>query len=156
MAFTFDGAAKIVALSGTSVLDLRELYSGWKQWVQTADNAKYLPAFSVTGGDPIDEAAGTEIPGYFFLQNGWKVRPMAANHTLSVTNGILLVQGGGDPFVDPLGTYTVRILFQQPVQAITVATGGGGGSTPGQVADAVWAHSFVSKLLTVAKFLGLK
>jgi hypothetical protein len=47
----------------------------------------------------------------------------------------LLVEGGGDPFLSPPGGHTVRINFQQPVQAITVATGGAaGGLTPEQAA----------------------
>ena len=59
-----------------------------------------------------------------FLTNSWRIAPDEADHTLVVTTGIVLVSGGGDPFVDTAGAYTVRINYQQPVQAITVATGG--------------------------------
>jgi hypothetical protein len=85
------------------------------------------------GGDDIDVGAGTKIPIYVFLLNGWKLRPQEANHTLSVTDGIILVDGGGDPFVNTLGSYVVRINYQQPVQAISFATGGGSGATPQQI-----------------------
>ena len=57
------------------------------------------------------------------MVNGWKISPYEADHTLSVTGGILLVDGGGDPFNDTIGDYVVRINYQQPVQAITVSTG---------------------------------
>jgi hypothetical protein len=73
------------------------------------------------GGQDIDTAAGTKIPIYIYLLNGWKIVPQSANHTLNVTNGILLVDGGGDPFNDAT-SYTVRINYQQPVQAITTDT----------------------------------
>jgi hypothetical protein len=90
------------------------------------------------GGDDIDLTAGTAVPIYAYLTNGWRIRPQESDHTLTVNDGVLLVDGGGDPFLDTLGDFTVRVNYQQPVQAITVATGGGGGATPSQVADAVW------------------
>jgi hypothetical protein len=60
--------------------------------------------------------------------NGWKIKPQEANHTLNINDGILLVNGGGDPFNNTTGSYTVRINYQQPVQAISFATGEGGGT----------------------------
>lgn len=135
---TFNAASKLIIVSGTS-LDVKDMYSKWKEWVATSDNSKYPEAFSVTGGDTIDASAGTSIPCYAFLLNGWKVRPQESSHTLNVTNGILLVDGGGDPFVNTVGSYVVRINYSQPVQAITVATGGGSGGslTQQQVRDAM-------------------
>lgn len=125
MAITFDGPAKLAILSaGTVVLSVPDLYSRWKDWV-VAGNAQFLPALSPVGGDPIDPGAGTEIPLYAFLTNGWRVRPQEASHTLAVTGGVLLVDGGGDPFVSTLGSFVVRVNYQQPVQAITVASGSG-------------------------------
>ncbi len=81
------------------------------------------------GGNDIDTAAGTKIPIYVFLQNGWKLKPQEANHTLNVGDGILLVDGGGDPFIGTTGSFVVRINYQQPVQAISFDAGGGGGGT---------------------------
>ena len=151
MAITFDGPAKLAILSlGTTVLNVPDLYSRWKDWVASG-NAQYLPAFfaddsRAIGGDVIDAGAGSAIPFYDFLTNGWRIRPQEADHTLNVTGGILLVDGGGDPFVDTLGDFTVRINYQQPVQAITVATGGGsGGLTPEQA----------TRLLEIWQRLGL-
>jgi len=127
MALTFDGPTKVITLtSGTTSLSVRDVWSRWVDWFLTSDNSKYLPAFQQVGGDDIDPVAGTTIPIYAFLMNGWKLKPQEANHTLTVTDGILLVNGGGDPFNNTTGAYTVRINYQQPVQAIAITTGGGG------------------------------
>jgi hypothetical protein len=89
------------------------------------------------GTDPIDPGTWTAIPTYIFLQNGWRVRPQESNHTLAVGGGILLVDGGGDPFVNTVGIFMVRINYQQPVQAIAISTSGGGS---GATAADVWAY----------------
>jgi hypothetical protein len=147
MTISFDAATQRINLSlGTTALDVRDLYSRWKDWVQVSDNTKYLPAFSATGGDTIDSGAGTSIPAYAFLTNGWRIKPQEANHTLAVTGGVLLVSGGGDPFVNTTGSYIVRINYSQPVQAITVSTGGGAAPSASDVAAAVWAY--VTRTLT--------
>jgi hypothetical protein len=143
VSITFDGASKVIGLtSGTVSLSVRDLWSRWVDWVLTADNSRFPLAITVLGGDDIDPAAGTKVPVYVSLINGWRVRPQAANHTLNVSDGVLLVAGGGDPFLDQAG-FTVRINYQQPVTAISFATGGGaaGGSVPtaAQVAAAVLA-----------------
>jgi hypothetical protein len=132
MGITFDGPTKIITLtSGTTELDVVDLYSRWKDWV-TQGNANFLSAFEAVGGNPIDVFAGTSIPLYAFLTNGWRIRPQEANHTLNVVGGVLLVFGGGDPFINPVGNFVVRINYQQPLQAVTVSTAGGGGLTPEQ------------------------
>lgn len=148
---TFDGPNKLVILS-SATLDLQVLWSNWKDWL-LAGNAGYALALDTVGGEPIDPAAGTMIPLYLFVLNGWKLRPMEADHTLNVTNGSLLVDGGGDPFVSTLGDYTVRIRYQQPVQAMGYSTGGGSAIDYDQLASAIASHP---SILTVAKFLGLK
>jgi hypothetical protein len=137
MAYSFDGVSRIITISAQTVVSVRDIYSRWADWLAQSDNAKYLPAFNPVGGQDIDTANGTAIPIYAFLLNGWKIRPQESNHTLSVNDGVLLVEGGGDPFINPLGNFVVRVNYQQPVQAITVSTGGGGGSTPAQI----WQHA---------------
>jgi hypothetical protein len=129
MGIQFDGQSKtIILLNGTVSLSVRDLWSRWIDWLLTSDNSKFLQAMTVLGGDEIDPVAGTRVPVYATLQNGWRIRPQSANHTLSVTDGILLVSGGGDPFVNPIGNFVVRILYQQPVTAIAFNVGGGSGS----------------------------
>lgn len=134
MSITFDGSNKLITLSlGTTTLDVLDLYSRWKDWLLLSDNSKYLPAFAPVGGDPIDAGAGTSVPLFAFIANGWRIRPQEASHTLNVSGGVLLVDGGGDPFSNTVGSYVVRVNYQQPVQAITVATGGGGGGSDAEI-----------------------
>lgn len=134
------GSKLIIMDAGAVEYDVQGVYSIWKDTILLTSNAQYDFAFSIVGGNVISGAKS--IPYYTFLANGWKVRPDEADHTLSVVTGVLVGESGGDPFVDTLGAYTVRILFEQPVQAIAVSTGGGGGAS---AAD-VWAYS--SRTLT--------
>lgn len=144
---SFNGDTKIISLStGTIVLGIRDLWSRWIDWSCTSDNQKYLPAFRSVGGDTIDAGDGTSIPLYTFMLNGWKIRPQEATHTLNVNDGILLVDGGGDPFADTVGSYIVRVNFKQPVQAISFSTGSGGVSSTlaAQLLELVTIHGLVS------------
>lgn len=118
MGYAFDGTAKTVTLtSGTTVIDLIDLHSRWKDWVR-AGNAAVLPAFRAVGGDI------PAIPLYLFLLNGWSIVPQAADHTLRVINGVFERDGGGDPFIDPAGSYKIRINRESPGIAIGYSTGG--------------------------------
>ena len=126
MALTFNGETKVITLTtGTTVLGVRDLWSRWVDWFLTDDNSKYVPSLFNIGGDDIDVSEGTKIPIYAYLMNGWKIKPQEANHTLSVQDGILLVNGGGDPFIDTDGSYVVRIKYSQPVSAISFSSAGG-------------------------------
>lgn len=141
MALSFDGPNKRINISSATTLSVRDLWSRWVDWFGTSDNSKYGIAMLQVGGNDIDAGAGTKIPIYNFLTNGWKVKPQESSHTLSVTDGVLLVDGGGDPFVNTTGSYVVRVNYQQPVQAISFSTGGGGSApTAEQNAAAVWAY----------------
>jgi hypothetical protein len=126
----------------TEILDVKDMYSRWKDWVKATDDARNAVAFLSVGGDTVDATAGTSIPAYIYITNGWTIRPKEGDHTVNVTTGILLRDGGGDPFVSTLGAYSVRINYQQPVQAITVATGAPGSSD--------------SNALTLGQFIALK
>jgi hypothetical protein len=121
--YAFDGAERLITLSGDFDLDVKDLYSRWKEWLKDTDGAKTIIAFEAVGGNEIDAAAGTEIPAYVYITNGWTIRPQELDQTLNVINGILLREGGGDPFEDTVGAFTVRINYQQPVQAISVGIG---------------------------------
>ena len=151
----FNGPNKLVILSATT-LDLQVLWSAWKEWL-LAGNVQYALAFDTVGGEPIDPTAGTLVPLYLFVLNGWKIRPMESDHTLSVTNGVLVVSGGGDPFASTLGDYTVRIRYQQPVQAIGYSTSGTSGPSASDIAAAVRAELAVemARLMDFAKINGL-
>ncbi len=125
----------IIMDTGAVEYSVPEVYSYWKDEIRLTNNAQYAFAYSIVGGNTISGA--NSIPKYTFQANGWKVRPDEADHTLDVTDGILVGESGADPFVDTLGAYTVRINYQQPVQAIAVSTGGGGGAT----ASDVWSYA---------------
>jgi hypothetical protein len=141
MALSFDGPNKRVNISSATTLSVRDLWSRWVDWFGTSDNSKYGIAMLQVGGNDIDAGAGTKIPIYNFLTNGWRIKPQESSHTLSVTDGVLLVDGGGDPFVNTTGSYVVRVNYQQPVQAISFSTGGGGSApTAEQNAAAVWQY----------------
>ena len=152
MAIVFDPSSNRIILDTTAVTSA-QIWIAWIDWVATSDNSKYLPAMKQVGGDEL--GSGLAIPPYIFLLNGWRVRPMEASHTLVLT-GNLFVDGGGVPIVPTIGNYNVSAQFTVPVQAQAILVGGSTAPTAEQTADAVWAHSFTSKLLTVAKFLGLK
>lgn len=137
MAYTFDGPNKLIILSsGTTVCDIKDMYSRWKEWVATSNNSKYLPAMSVLGGDPLP--GGRYLGTTYFLENGWKVRPYEGNHTLSIS-GNIYSRDGTDPFVNTIGSYNVRIMLVVSNLVDTVSTGGVG--TVGEVANAVWGAS---------------
>jgi hypothetical protein len=135
LALIFDPSTKIITLDVTSIT-AQEIYSDWVDWVFLSDNAKYLPAFRSVGGD--DLGGGIFIPPYYFLSNGWRVRPMEAAHDLSI-NGNLVVDGGGIPVISTLGTFQVNVQYTVPVQAQAFSAGGAN-LTAADVANAVWAQ----------------
>jgi len=136
VAISFDPSAKRIVLDSASA-SASEIYSRWADWVATSDNAKYLPAFRHAGGD--DLGGGLSIPNYLFLLNGWRVRPMEANHTLIIT-GNLFVEGGGVPIVPTLGSFNVSAQYTVPVQAQGISTSGGSGPSAAEIAAQVRAE----------------
>ena len=151
----FDGINKIIYVHPeVTSLDIRsDIYSGWIDWVILRDNAKFLPAIRYTGYDPI--GGGAYTGDSYFLINGWK---------LSVD--LSRVRVTGVLFSDNYDTayYTTNMQAQYPatvaslVNTVTITTVNPNPVPPtaSEVADAVWVHSFSAKLLTIAKFLGLK
>jgi hypothetical protein len=135
MPIAFDPATQRVILDSASVT-ATQIYSRWADWIATGDNAKYLPAFRTAGGD--DLGSGLSIPPYYFLANGWKVRPMESSHNLTIT-GNLFVDGGGVPVVSTLGVYQVNVNYTVPVQAQGISTSGSSGPTATEIAAAVIA-----------------
>jgi hypothetical protein len=136
VAITFDAATKRIVLD-SSFADVGDIYSRWKEWVRTSDNAKYLPAFRAIGGDPLGGALYVSL--YTFLVNGWRIRPMESNHTL-ILEGNISVDGGGDPVVPTIGSYRVLVQYTVPERAQAYDAGGGGGATAAEIAAAVRAE----------------
>jgi hypothetical protein len=111
-----------------------------------SDNAKYGLVVRSVGGD--DLGGGLAIPPYFFLQGGWRVRPMEANHDLVIT-GNLFVEGGGIPVVRTLGQFQVNVNYTVPVQAQAFIPTGAGGSS-GLTLAQIEASTVLAKEATVA------
>lgn len=163
---TFSGIEKIISIStGVTSFAVKDLYSEWKLFVATGDNAKYLPAFNYVGGDPT--TPGQFLGSTFFLLNGWKIRPFNGDHTL-IINGNLFTEDQSSPFMPTLTPHNVIIQTAFSNLTTTVSTGG---STidASTIANAVWntniegtqfytngtiGHFIKNKVLTVAKFLG--
>lgn len=149
MAIIFDANSRRIILDSASIT-ATELYSRWVDWAAADDHLIYPPAFRSVGGD--DLGGGLSIPPYFFLQNGWRVRPMESSHTLTVT-GNLFVDGGGDPVVPTLGSFRVLIKLVVPVQAQGISTSGGGGGISTDQYNALLAAINSRSALTLAQML---
>lgn len=133
MAITLDGSTKRILLDSASV-SAAQIWSAWVDWHEA--NQQWPLAFQLVGGNAL--GGGLFIPPYFFLMNGWRVRPMEASHNLTIT-GNLFVDGGGVPVVGTLGTYQVNVNYTVPVQAQGIATSGSTGPTASEIAAAVRA-----------------
>ena len=133
MAITLDGATRRIILDSASV-SAAQIWSAWVDWHES--NQQWPLAFQLVGGNAL--GGGLFIPPYFFLMNGWRVRPMEASHNLTIT-GNLFVDGGGVPVVGTLGTYQVNVNYTVPVQAQGIATSGSTGPTASEIAAAVRA-----------------
>ena len=106
--FTFDGPNKIISVDlGVTYFSGAQIYSRWKEWVLLTDNAKFLEAFRAEGRSPTGPS--TFSTPYFFVTNGWKIRPQEADHTLTVDGNVLVDGGVGSPFVATIGNFNVLI-----------------------------------------------
>lgn len=111
--FEFYPEQRIIQINnGVTQVDSSDLYSRWKDWAIV--NPQWLGAFRVVGGDPT--IGSNRISPYYFLINGWRLKPSEANQTLQIS-GILLVDGGGDPYLSTDGTFNVRIVATIPLEA---------------------------------------
>ncbi len=135
MSYVIDPVAKRIILDSTNVT-VASIYVAWVNWHAIGDNSKYLFAFRTVGGDSL--GGSLSIPPYYFLTNGWKIRPMEANHTLTIT-GNLFVDGVGDPIVPTLGAFNVLIRSVVPVQAQGISTAGSTGASASEIAAEVIA-----------------
>ena len=133
MTITLNGSTKRIILDSASV-SAAQIWSAWVDWHEA--NQQWPLAFQLVGGNAL--GGGLFIPPYFFLMNGWRVRPMEASHNLTIA-GNLFVDGGGVPVVGTLGTYQVNVNYTVPVQAQGIATSGSTGPTASEIAAAVRA-----------------
>jgi len=128
---TFDGPNKLIIINANVAdLDIKtDVYSAWKRWVMRDNNAAYLAALRVTGGDPI---GGGQFTGdVYFLINNWR---MFIDHTCMVT-GVLYSDDYDSPWMPAGGTNIVT----NKVSALTntVSTSGSTLSVS-QITNGVW------------------
>ena len=144
--FIFDGPNRIISCTlGTLTFSAAELYSRWKDWlVNDPSRFRFDPAFSGSvGGEPL--GGGVFVGGYFFLQNGWVVRPQEQDHQLIVSGNLYPIPDTANLFTSTLGGFQVIVGMRTSSLTQQVITSGGGGSgssgpTAGQIASAVWAE----------------
>jgi hypothetical protein len=115
---SFDGATKVMSIGGTtSAFTALELYQAYTTWATT--NTGFPSAFTASGDDPTPPG-GLYRGSYFFLENGWKVRPREASHTL-IVQGNLFTRDGSSPFTATLGGYTVAAQVFTTIEPVARA-----------------------------------
>lgn len=118
----FDGPNKLIYVNkqDSEVSVKQDVYSAWKEWASFEDNAKYLPAIRVTGGDPI--AGTTSFTGdTYFLINGWR---FLIDHSV-VIDGVIYSDDFPSPFIQEDGTQIVINKVSSLVQTVTTESIGG-------------------------------
>jgi hypothetical protein len=112
----FDGENKLIYVNpnDSNISIKQDVYSAWKEWTTVRDNAKFLPAIRVTGGDPI--AGTTSFTGdTYFLFNGWR---FLIDHSLSI-DGVIYSDDFPSPFIQVTGTQIVTNKVSSLVQTVT-------------------------------------
>ena len=120
---TFDGVNKLILVNeGVTTLNIQtDVYSAWKEWIKdpTLQNAQYLKAFSVIGGDPITDDRNVGIT--YFLENGWRFQPKSdkTSYTLTIEGNIYTRETGETPFLFAEGV-SVSLVRSNIVDLIRV------------------------------------
>lgn len=134
MSFTFDGANKLIIIdNGVTSVGVGDMYSRWKDWVLLGDNAKYEIAFGESvGGNNL--GGGLTLGSYYFLQNGWLIRPHEANHVLEVSGNLYPIPDTASLFTPTVSSYNVQIIMRNSSLTQGVAT-------TTDISSAVWQAS---------------
>jgi hypothetical protein len=92
-AATFDSTTLIVSLPAPALgllsMDVKtDIYSDWKVFQKSSENAIGPPAFDVTGGDPIPGARS--ISGSYFLRNdlGWRIQSTDEDQEVTIIGNL--------------------------------------------------------------------
>ncbi len=113
------------------------LYSHWKKAILDGClNAGFLSAFSTTGGDPV--TATQNLSGYFFLVNGWRVKPAEKNQSYLVEGNLFVCGGVTHPFVNTTGCFNTFVAINTSAQSLTTSTITLSAAGEASVVDAVW------------------
>lgn len=141
MTFVVDWVNKIVDSSG-SITDVVAAHLELRALESSELGVLHPPIFTYK---ELSLSGGAKFPAVDFI-NGYSLR--------FPSPGSYIISGGnfGATIVPVAGVFVER----NSSSAYSVTSIGAGGATPEQISDAVWAHSFAARLLSVAKFLGLK
>lgn len=138
MAISFNGVTRTITLDASPSVSATEIYSRWKDWQQLSDNTKFLPAFSVVGGDPISPDAALAVNVFVRNDLGWRIAPPEQDIDIVIT-GNLYPSNPTLPWRgSPTGDFQTSINTETSVNAVVVTVdsgsggGGGGGFTAGQ------------------------
>jgi len=151
----FSGATKRITLTtGTTSISIEDAYSRWVDWARLSDNAKFLPAFRVVGGE--SDGTGGFTGKYVFIRNGWSIVPQSVNHTLNIIGNPYRDPSdlSGVPIISTVSGFTISILINRSSQAQGISTGGSA-FTPSQLAAEVWAvpYSGLTQTGTIGRLL---
>jgi hypothetical protein len=138
MAITFDGDNLEIIVTTTGTYDAKEdIYSDWKVWFKTSDNAKYPLAFDTTGGDPLD--ATTDLSAFYFLRNdlGWRIKMPEANGRVIINGDLFPRDDTIDLFTPSTGSFNVFLTQVVSSKSLVSDGAGGGGLTAQQTRDAM-------------------
>lgn len=125
MGYIFDGPSKKIQLTtGTTTVEVGDMYSRWIDWLLTGDNSKYLPAMRNVGGEPISSTKNLGVT--YFLVNGWRVVPDAADHRLTLSGNLVTDPAGFSP-VDTQPGYSIIVEYSVSslVDSTIVSVGSG-------------------------------
>lgn len=150
--FTFDGVNKRITLStGTVQFSSSGVYSRWKDWVQEdPDRLKYPPAFANSvGGDSL--GGGTLVGAYYFLQNGWVIRPQEADHQLVVSGNLFPIPDTAAMFTSTIGDF--QVIVGMRTSSLTQTIVQSGGASNDAIANAVWGADISSATTGAGKAL---
>jgi len=129
--FTFDGPNKIISCTlGTYSFSAAGIYSRWKDWVQDDPaRLRFDPAFaSSVGGESL--GGGVFVGGYFFLQNGWVIRPMEQDHQLIISGNLFPIPDNAALFTSTIGNFQVVVGMRTSSLTQQVVSNSGSGGTP--------------------------
>lgn len=134
MSYTFDGANKLIIIdNGVTSFAVSDMYSRWKDWFAESDNSKYETAFgNSVGGNAL--GGGLVLGSYYFLQNGWLIRPQEAAHVLEVTGNLYPIPDTASLFAPTVGSFNVQIIMRNSSLTQGVAT-------TADISSAVWTAS---------------
>ena len=133
----------------------KDMWSRWIDWHALNDWA--LLAFSKSGGAQRPNGSYQTADFTLLTQSGWRF--VMANYPHETVFYGNLQSEGSDTLFD-ISRLTAQGIMPRLVGSDALLTYNTGSSLNEQdktdISNMVWTHSFVSKLLTVAKFLGLK